>query len=239
MIRHAMMNEIRIKRLQELELRSQYLLHRVRWPSGRRCSGRSDDEPCGSRSYRKIVRKGRGGMPIVSYQCRRCGRQYRSTSDTMFEGTRLPLYLWFVVLGFPFRSYTAKELAERLRIPYRQAWTLVTNIKYRFKYSDIPAKLRNHPNSLDRIAWDYWEISRPKLRSPQREVQLKLQQLTESGMSQRAIAKKLNCSQYAIHSWLRGKFRPILSFDYRLRDIRPRRRRPLLGSTANVSTDTK
>jgi hypothetical protein len=217
-----MTEKTRKQKLMELELRSQRLLQRVRWPNGRRCSGTSD-ETCGSRRFRKIVRKRGGGLPIVTYQCRRCGQRFRATSNTIFDRSRFPLCLWFAALGAAFRN--TQELAERLRIPYKRAWTLLTKIKYGGANKELLAKLRTHRNSISRISYEYCVLSRPAQADSRCEAQLRIRQLIQSGMSQRAIAKMLNCRQYAVHSWSRGNFRPIPIFEYRLRHIDPSKRK--------------
>jgi predicted RNA-binding Zn-ribbon protein involved in translation (DUF1610 family) len=90
----------------EKECRSR--LRKQRWPKGFECP------KCGkSKKYYKKQRK--------LYQCKKCGHQTSVTSgDNFFNGTKIPLKTWFVMIALVFEKRWSKiprsELQKMLKI---------------------------------------------------------------------------------------------------------------------------
>src|SRR5437016_915540 len=62
-----------------------------------------------------------------TYDCLNCGRQTSITADTVMHRSRLPLQTWFsaahLIATHP-GGVSARQIQERLGIPYQTAWTL-------------------------------------------------------------------------------------------------------------------
>jgi transposase-like protein len=91
-------------------------LYKARWPHGFRCP------VCQGRARSRFRREGR-----VYYQCRACRHQTTLVSGTIFQGTRLPLKLWFqafYLLTCTKTNLSALELKRHLGVNYKAAWRL-------------------------------------------------------------------------------------------------------------------
>ena len=87
-----------------------------RWPSGFACP------KCGGSSRSSFRRQGRR-----YWQCRGCQHQCSLTSGTIFEGTKLPLTVWFLAMHLLTQAknnVAALELMRHLGVCYRTAWLI-------------------------------------------------------------------------------------------------------------------
>lgn len=87
-------------------------LERLRWPEGFRCPA------CG---FERAWRTSRG-----NWYCSRCSRQTAVTAGTIFEGTRKPLRLWFLVMWHVTSQKTGVSAQSLQRVlgftRYETAW---------------------------------------------------------------------------------------------------------------------
>ncbi len=89
-------------------------LFKWRWPKGFRCPNCGHDKWC-RLNTRKLQ------------QCHRCGRQTSITAGTIFEGTKLPLTLWFqgmYLMTQHKKGVSAMQLHRDLGISYNAAWRM-------------------------------------------------------------------------------------------------------------------
>lgn len=86
---------------------------RVRWPNGFECP------ECGSDRYCRLSR----GL----FQCQDCRKQTSPTAGTIFQGTKLPLTVWFQAMHLLTQgkhSVSALELKRQLGVHYETAWNM-------------------------------------------------------------------------------------------------------------------
>jgi hypothetical protein len=112
-----------------------------RWSSGICCIH------CGSLNISRITRtaekKGKNRRSRI-YQCleKECGKQFSTTSGTIFDGTHLPLPLWFKALSLILeakKGMSAKQVQRHLDIPsYKTAWFLCHRIRKAMKETGDP-----------------------------------------------------------------------------------------------------
>lgn len=98
------------------EAQCEAALESARWPQGFVCPH------CGGREH-TLVRRDDGRL----WQCRACRKQTSLTAGTIFESTRLPLYLWFLGLYHltqPKNNVSALELKRLLGVSYKAAWRM-------------------------------------------------------------------------------------------------------------------
>ncbi len=89
-------------------------LHRLRWPNGFVCPECGHHTGCALKS-RKL------------YQCHRCHHQTSLTAGTIFHGSKLPLFKWFLaiyLLTQHKKSVAALQLMRDLGVQYNTAWKL-------------------------------------------------------------------------------------------------------------------
>jgi ribosomal protein L37AE/L43A len=88
----------------------------ARWPGGFRCPG------CDSQRHSRFYRKAR-----LYWQCSRCRQQVSAIAGTLFQGSKLPLTVWFLgihLITRPGNGVSAAELSELLGVSYKSAWLL-------------------------------------------------------------------------------------------------------------------
>jgi hypothetical protein len=91
-------------------------LEAVRWPDGFRCPRCGE---AGHSEFRVGARK--------MFQCKDCRTQTSIISGTLFQGTRLPLTIWFLAIYLISQSKTglsALALKRQLGVSYPTAWTI-------------------------------------------------------------------------------------------------------------------
>jgi len=101
----------------------------MRWPDGEigcvHC--------CEVGRISKIAREAQGkNKRSRIYQCLACGKQFSSTSGTIFNDSHLPLTKWFMAIALiceAKKGMSAKQLERHLGVNYRTAWYLAHRIR--------------------------------------------------------------------------------------------------------------
>lgn len=66
------------------------------------------------------------------YKCSNCGTQFRVTTGTIFESSKIPLSDWFLaikLIACTKKSISSHQLAKELGITQKSAWYMETNIR--------------------------------------------------------------------------------------------------------------
>jgi transposase-like protein len=95
-------------------------LAKARWGNKPRC------HQCGNNknNYRYTTR------PV--YKCSNCGTQFRATTGTIFERSKIPLSDWFLaikLMACSKKGLSSYQLAKELGITQKSAWYMETNIR--------------------------------------------------------------------------------------------------------------
>lgn len=104
-------------------------IERMRWPNGVACVH------CGVLNVSKINREKAGKNKRARiYQCleKECGKQFSTTSGTIFNDTHLPLTKWFMAIAMiceAKKGMSACQLQRHLGVNYRTAWHLCHRIR--------------------------------------------------------------------------------------------------------------
>jgi len=115
-------------------------LARARWPQGFVCP------QCSGSSRTSFRRQGR-----LYWQCRGCQHQCSLTSGTIFEGTKLPLTVWFLAMHLLTQAknnVAALELMRHLGVCYRTAWLI------KHKLLEVMRQREEHRQLTGRIEVD-------------------------------------------------------------------------------------
>ena len=117
------------------------MLERIRWPDGPHCP-RSD---CGgAEAYRievkaSIRKDGRLVGPRHLFKCKACRRQFSVTKGTIFEGSKIPLRTWIMVM---FRMCASKkgvsahQVHREFGLGYETAWFMCHRIRFAMQDKD-------------------------------------------------------------------------------------------------------
>ena len=98
----------------ETEEKCRAALYAYRWPRGFECPN------CGHHSACKLHRRD-------LYQCNRCHHQSSVTAGTIFQGTKLPLSVWFLGIYFVTQNkngISSLALSRLLGISQNAAWRM-------------------------------------------------------------------------------------------------------------------
>jgi len=98
------------------EEQCQEALAAARWPEGFHCPS------CAGRRHSRFQRQSR-----LYWQCSHCRHQVSVLAGTLFQGSKLPLTVWFLgihLITRPGNGVSAVELSESLGISYKSAWLL-------------------------------------------------------------------------------------------------------------------
>lgn len=105
-------------------------LYSLRWPDGYRCPRCYHNEAWQIKEWK--------------YKCRKCGYQATVTAGTLFQGSHLPIALWFKAIWYVCSQTggaNALDLQKQLNIgSYRTAWTMLLKIR-RLMADNSPMKL--------------------------------------------------------------------------------------------------
>ena len=106
----------------------------IRWHGKPRC------HQCGNNkgNYRYASR------PI--YKCVNCGTQFRATTGTIFESSKIPLSDWFIaikLMACTKKSISSYQLAKELGITQKSAWYMETNIRMMLGNKEYKTMLNN------------------------------------------------------------------------------------------------
>jgi transposase-like protein len=99
-------------------------LEQLRWPDGVRCP-RCD----ASKGISRIERRGQ-------FDCDSCGYQFSVRVGTIFHGSHLPLWKWFLavyVMSESKKGVSANQLKRILGVSYKTAWYLCHRIRAAMK----------------------------------------------------------------------------------------------------------
>ncbi len=101
-------------------------LFALRWPNGFHCPYCGHDHYCQLKSR-------------ALYQCNQCHHQTSLVAGTLFEGTKLPLRLWFLAIYLITQEkngISALELSRQLGISYNATWRMKHKIMQAMKSRD-------------------------------------------------------------------------------------------------------
>ena len=101
-------------------------LFALRWPNGFHCPYCGHDQYCQLKSR-------------ALYQCNQCHHQSSLVAGTLFEGTKLPLRLWFLAIYLITQEkngISALELSRQLGISYNATWRMKHKIMQAMKTRD-------------------------------------------------------------------------------------------------------
>lgn len=113
-------NLITISKKYNTQAKCLKLLETIRWGKTVKCPY------CGSKVTRKV--KSETGR----HACNNCKRSFTVFIDTIFEGTRLPLPQWFMLIGSVLNSksgVSAKELQRNYEMSYKTAYYTAMRIR--------------------------------------------------------------------------------------------------------------
>lgn len=104
------------------------LLRQVRWPHGPACPY------CLSGA---VIRSGRHLGSYQRYRCKSCARIFNDKTGTIFEDSRLPLKVWFLVALLQ-RGMTISEVSSSLGMYYDTTHRMVAKLRHS-AYPDLIA----------------------------------------------------------------------------------------------------
>ncbi len=80
-----------------------------------------------------LKRKNESGTERIGrWHCGDCGASFKVTSGTIFQGTKIPLQLWFlaiVLMANAKKSLSSCQLAHDLGLQQRTAWRIMMKIR--------------------------------------------------------------------------------------------------------------
>jgi len=94
-------------------------LEKLKWPEGVKCPR------CTSEKISRIVNRDQ-------FDCDSCRYQFSVTAGSIFDGTHLPLWKWFLVVYLMVESkkgVSANQLKRTLAISYKTAWYLCHRVR--------------------------------------------------------------------------------------------------------------
>lgn len=121
------------------EYRCVDILREIRWPAGVQCVR------CGSG---EIVRDGRRGTGYQLYQCRSCASYFTDRSATPFEGSKLPLRVWFLTAFLMQFDLSVRRISEVAGVSYRNFYYVAKKLRESDYRNAIAMKL-NRTVSVD------------------------------------------------------------------------------------------
>ncbi|MBS7633881.1 IS1595 family transposase [Candidatus Bathyarchaeota archaeon] len=109
------------------------VLRDVRWRWGAVCPR------CGSRS---VIRHGRHLRVYQRYLCKGCGRHFNDRTGAQFEGSKLPLRVWFSVAFLMQYKISVKEMAKTAKISYPTAFNMAGTLRRGLCLSHLQERLK-------------------------------------------------------------------------------------------------
>lgn len=104
-------------------------IEKMRWPNGELGCVHCGEVGRVSRIVRQTKSKNQRNR---IYQCLSCGKQFSTTSGTIFNDTHLPLTKWFMAIALiceAKKGISAKQVERHLGVNYRTAWHLCHRIR--------------------------------------------------------------------------------------------------------------
>jgi transposase len=109
------------------------VLRRIRW---------SDGVVCPHCSSRSVIRSGRHLLLYQRYRCKDCGRIFNDKTGTVFEGSRIPLRVWFFTALMLQYKVSILELSRTLGMYYDAAYRMVKKLRESIYLNQIEGRLR-------------------------------------------------------------------------------------------------
>lgn len=97
-------------------------IREMRWPEGVRCVG------CFSTEVKRNGHKG-DASACQKYTCKKCGRHFDDTSDTIFSGHHQPVKTWILCLYFMGLNLSNRQIAQELDICESDAQRMTTLLR--------------------------------------------------------------------------------------------------------------
>lgn len=114
-----------MKSIMDITLRATEIFEQLIWPEGPVCP------VCGSHEHYNL-KDGR-------FKCKHCRKSYSIKTNTIFEGSKLPIEFWLVGLYFIIqdRGCSAITLAKHLGITHKSAYYMMQRLRFAFDQRDI------------------------------------------------------------------------------------------------------
>lgn len=109
------------------------VLRRIRWDDGVVCPH------CSSRN---VIRSGRHLYFYQRYLCKGCGRIFSDKTGTVFEGSRIPLRVWFFTALMLQYKVSILELSKTLEMYYDATYRMVRKLRESIYLNQIERKLK-------------------------------------------------------------------------------------------------
>jgi len=109
------------------------VLRRIRW---------SDGVVCPHCSSKSVIRSGRHLLLYQRYRCKDCGRIFNDKTGTVFEGSRMPLRVWFFTALMLQYKVSILELSKTLKMYYDATYRMVKKLRESIYLNQIRGKLR-------------------------------------------------------------------------------------------------
>lgn len=109
------------------------VLRQVRWAGGVVCPH------CSSRD---VIRSGRHLRFYQRYLCKGCGRIFNDKTGTVFEGSRIPLRVWFFTALMLQYKVSILELSKTLNMYYDTVYRMVRKLRESMYLNQIECRLR-------------------------------------------------------------------------------------------------
>jgi len=108
-------------------------LRRIRWPDGTVCPH------CSSMN---VIRSGRHLDFYQRYRCKGCGRIFNDKTGTVFEGSRIPIRVWFFTSLMLQYKVSVLELSKTLKMYYDATYRMVKKLRESIYLNQIRGRLR-------------------------------------------------------------------------------------------------
>ena len=116
-------------------------LEKLRWPKGPVCPH------CGEKGAYRLKAKSDSNKPVRSgvYKCKECRKQYSVTVNTIFQGSRIPLNKWLMVVSIMCASkkgVSAHQIHRMIGVSYKTAWFMCHRIRQAMAEGPLADKLK-------------------------------------------------------------------------------------------------
>ncbi|WP_238357513.1 transposase [Cohnella zeiphila] len=117
----------RLRSLLDSEEACVQALYDAKWPDGYRC-------PRCEHPHAYVISTRR--FPL--FECRNCKKQTSLIVDTVFQGTRTPLHLWFQAIYLHSRpeGINALRLAETIGVTYKTSWLICHKLRTAMSHAE-------------------------------------------------------------------------------------------------------
>ena len=179
-----------------------------------------------------------------AYACDRCGAQIRPTSGTLFAGSSTPLVTWFEAIGLLAGSdepSSRRELAERLGVDYKAAWSMTRRVREASARGGSDAALVQAIAAAWRPTSQPAQIIQPSVNDGEHTVDriraAACRALAKRGLARTRIvdiAREADVSSAIVHYYFRSKDEVLLSALHMGRRTSCRRHRNASSTTPST-----